>query len=131
MDNLSSIEFGELFNGENGLIALAVLVVLLIIGFVLMVLPLKIAAKAVGAENTGMFACFLALIVASILQAVGSLVPVFGNLVAFLLGAAGFAGILKTSFVRGIAMAALHILFSVLLILLIALVLGGLGVLAA
>jgi hypothetical protein len=131
MPDLSSIDPVELFSGENGLMVLLILLVLVIIGFVLMVLPLKMAAKAVGAENTGMFACFLALIVASILQAIGSLVPVFGNLVAFLLGAAGFAGILKTSFVRGIAMAVLHMLFSILIVVLIVAVMGGLGVLAA
>jgi hypothetical protein len=117
------------FQGQDKLLMIGALLVLTIIGFYLMVLPLRWAAKAVDAERTGTGYCFLALIVASILQGIGSLVPVAGNLVAFLLGAAGFAAILKTSFVRGIGMAVLHILFSILLVVLLAAAATGLSVL--
>ena len=55
-----------------GLMAL----VMLIIGLLLVALPVKLAASAMGARRTGFFWCFLALIGASILHAIGLSVPV-------------------------------------------------------
>ena len=98
------------------LLALPVLV-LVIFGIVfLLVLPLKLAAAAMGAERTGTGWCFLALLCASWVQALGLSFPVYGSLVAFMLAAAVFAGILRTTFLRGIGIAVLHVIFAVILV---------------
>ena len=108
----------------------ALIGILIAIGaLVVIILPLKIAAAALGAKRTGFFWCLLALIGASILHGLGMLVPVIGTLVAFLLSAMAFAGILGTGSLRGVGIALLYIMFLIALVFLLsALGIGTFGV---
>ena len=99
-------------------------IVIIMVGIVVIALPVKLAAAAMGAKRTGFGWCFLALIGASILHSIGLLMPVFGTIIAFLLAAAGFAWFLGTSFLRGIGIAILHVIFAFLISMLISAVLG-------
>lgn len=96
----------------------------LILSLFVLVWPVQWAAKAMGADRTGFGWCLLALIGSTILQAFGTAVPVAGNIVALLLAALAFAGILQTTYLRGIGIALLHLIFTVVLIVLITMLLG-------
>ena len=100
------------------------LVVAMIIAIGILILPVKLAAAAMGAERTGGGWCLIALIGASIVESMGLAVPIYGSLVAFLLSAAVFAGILGTGYLRGIGIAVLHVVFSALIIFLLAALFG-------
>ena len=102
---------------------LVLLGVFTIVIFIL-VFPLHLAARAMDAERNGTGWCLLSLLAASFMQILGMTVPVFGNIVAFLLSSAVFAGILGTTFLRGIGIAVLHIIFSILILWLAVLLLG-------
>ena len=105
---------------------LTAIAVVLVSVFVL-VFPVKLAARAMGAKRSGAGWCLLALVGASLMQVLGLAVPVYGTIVAFLLSCAAFAAILGTSFLRGIGIAILHMIFTVLLLLVAALIMGGAG----
>lgn len=100
-------------------------IVIILVGIIVITLPVKLAAAAMGATRTGFGWCFLALIGASILHSIGLLMPVFGTIIAFLLAAAGFAWFLGTSLIRGIGIAILHVIFAFLISMLISAVLGA------
>ncbi len=104
---------------------IVLLVVALVAGVLVMVLPVKWAARAVKAERHGAFWCLLAIVATSILHGLGTTVPVFGSVVAFLLSAIGFAAILGTNFVRGVGIAILHVIFTAILISVLLLIFGG------
>ncbi len=87
-------------------------------------LPLKMAAAALGAKRTGFVRCLIALIVASIMHSIGLGVPVIGTIVAFLLSCLVFSIILKTTFVRGIGISILHMIFSAIIIAVLTVVFG-------
>ena len=106
------------------LFTLLILIGAALLSLFVVVWPVQWAAKAMGARRTGFGWCLLALLCASLLQGLGSSVPVAGNLVALLLAALAFAGILETTYLRGVGIALLHLVFAVLLILGIALVFG-------
>jgi hypothetical protein len=93
------------------LIPIAVVVVALF----LIVLPVQLAAKTMGAERTGFFWCLLALIAASVLHAIGLVVPIIGTIVAFFLSALGFSLVLDTDYLKGIGIAILHVVFGILI----------------
>lgn len=103
------------------------LAVVLILSLLLIALPVRWAAAAVGARKAGYLRCLLALFVASLLYSLGALAPYLGALVGFLLSAAGFAGILGTTYVKGIVIAILHVVFGILLAIGAALLAGALG----
>ena len=96
------------------------IILILFAAMALVILPLEWAAKAVGAKRTTWGWCLLALMSASIMQLIGWSVPVAGNVVAFLLSALAFAAILDTTYLRGVAVALLHIIFLAILVLLAA-----------
>ncbi len=99
----------------------------LIVGMIIMVIPVQLAAKALGAKRTDFWTCFGALVVATILHAVGTIVPVFGTIVAFLLGGLAFSMVLETDFLRGLGISILHTVFAVILAIILAILgLGGL-----
>ena len=102
---------------------LVVAAVLLIAVFIL-VFPVQLAARAMGARRFGAGWCLLSLVAASVMQALGLSVPVYGTIVAFLLSSAAFAAILDTSFLGGMGISILHVIFSVLIAFLAALVFG-------
>ncbi len=104
------------------LLRFLVLLAAVTLGALLLVLPLQMAAGAMGARRRGVVSCLLALVAAGVAQAVGLSVPGYGTLAAFLLASAVFAAVLGTSFLRGIGVAVLHLVFSAgLLFLLLAL----------
>ena len=107
------------------LITVGIAGLILLIGFVLMVLPVKFAAKLVNAKHTGALRCLLALFVASVLHGLGVLVPVAGTIVAFVLGAVGFMIVLETGFLRALLLSALHAVFFFLLVVATVVLLGG------
>ncbi|RJO65096.1 MAG: hypothetical protein C4523_16960 [Myxococcales bacterium] len=92
------------------------LFILFLVGIAVVLLPVKLAAAAVGARRTGFLWCLVALVVASILHALGLGFPVAGSIVAFLLAAWGFAWILGTGFLGGIGIAILHVVFTALIV---------------
>jgi len=95
------------------------------IWLLLTVMPVKMAAMAVGAKRTGFIRCLAAVIATSILETLGLIIPILGSsLVAFLLASWGFAKILETTFLRGIVLGILHAIFYFLLCLVVALTLG-------
>ena len=98
-------------------LTLPVLVLVIFCIVFLLVLPLKLAAAAMGAERTGTGWCFIALLCASWVQALGLSFPVYGSVVALLLASAVFAAILRASFLRGIGIAVLHVVFALILVL--------------
>lgn len=110
---------------------LAILVVLVIV--VASVLPVWVGAKMVGAERSGFFTSALAVVLSAILQALGTLVPVIGNIVAFLLVSWGFSKVLMTGFIKGMIVHAIQLVFWVALGIVASVVFGVaiLGVLMA
>lgn len=99
--------------------------ILLISAVVLLsLLPVKLAAIIVKAKRTSFAWCFLATLVAGTLQLLGLTVPGPGHLVAFLLGAAGYSAILRTSYAGGLAIMVLQVLIAVGLFLGLCAVLG-------
>jgi len=103
--------------------ALALLLTVLVV-LVALLFPLKAAAAAMGARRTGFFWCFLALLGASFLHGIGLAVPVIGTLVAFLLSAVAFASILGTNFLRGMGISILYVVFSAIILFVLATVFG-------
>ncbi|MFH0880170.1 MAG: hypothetical protein V2A34_10700 [Lentisphaerota bacterium] len=105
----------------------------LLLAVLITLLPVRWAARALGARRTGFTWCLLALIGTSILHGLGLMMPVAGSLIAFLLSALGFAAILGTDYIRGVGMAILYLIFSAILIIILAAVFGigiaGLGML--
>jgi hypothetical protein len=99
----------------QGFVGLLILVAALLVLAFLLTLPLRLAASAMGASRNGIGWCLLALIAASFLEAMGLALPAGGPIIAFLLSAAAFAGVLGTTFLKGIGIAALHMVFIVLL----------------
>ncbi len=99
-------------------------IVVVIVALFLIALPVKLAAAAMGAKRTGFVWCLISLVVASILQSIGLAVPVIGAIVAFLLSCLGFSVILQTTFVRGIGIAVLHMIFSVIIVVVLTVVFG-------
>lgn len=95
-----------------------------IVGLFIIALPVKLAAAAMGAKRTGFVWCLVALVVSSIMHSIGLAVPVIGTIVAFLLSCFGFSLILKTSFVRGIGIAILHMIFAAIIIAVLSVVFG-------
>jgi hypothetical protein len=104
--------------------SILILAAVLLMAVFILVLPLQLAAHAMGAKRYGVGACLLSLIAASFMQMVGFSVPVYGTIIAFLLSSAAFAGILGTDFLRGIGISILHIVFSFLLLFFAAMLLG-------
>ncbi|MDA0323009.1 MAG: hypothetical protein O2923_09890 [Verrucomicrobia bacterium] len=119
---------------ESGLdlFGFVLLLVSIFLGLVIIALPVRWAAGVVGARHRGYGRCLLALIVTTFLAALGMQIQIAGPLVALLLSAAGYAGVLGTSYPRGIAIAVLHFIFAFLIFFAVATIFGigivGLGV---
>ncbi len=103
------------------LVATLVFLLLAIVGVVLIALPVKMAATAMHAQRTGFLWSLIALAGSYVLHGVGLGLPVIGTVAAFFLSALAFELILGTDYVRGIGIEVLAIVFSALLIGLLAL----------
>ncbi len=99
-----------------------VLLLAAVVAIVLVALPVKLAAGAMHARRTGFLWCLLAMAGSYILHGIGLSVPVIGTLVAFFLSALAFSVILGTDYVRGIGIELLAIVFSAILVAVIALI---------
>lgn len=101
------------------------LIIILVI-LAILILPIKLAAGYVGAKNTGILMCIVALIFAAAIQkAVAVLLPqlsfhypALSPLISILLSALAYMLVLGTSYGKGIAIAILQMLLTVLLLLL-------------
>ena len=103
-------------------IVIAIIVVL--VGLYLIALPVKLAASAMGAKRTSTFWCLIALVAASIMHAIGLTLPIIGTIIAFLLSSVAFAVILGTGFLRGMGIAVLQLILSVILLVIVVAILG-------
>jgi len=91
-----------------------------IILVVLLIVPIKLAANWVGAGNTGILSCVIALFMASGIQNLFDyLFPgadsLLGLLITFPLSALAYSLVLATSFVKGLIIAALQIALTLVL----------------
>ena len=88
----------------------SVLITLLVI-LLISVVPILVGAKLVGAGRSDFLWCIAALAVATVLHFFGTMVPVIGTLVAFLLAGVGFAWVLETSFLKGLLIHLVQLIF--------------------
>lgn len=109
------------------LIATLVFLLAALVGVILIALPVKMAAVAMHARRTGFLWCLLALAGSYVLHGVGLGLPVIGTVAAFFLSALAFAAILGTDYLRGIGIELLVIVFSAILVALLALLAVLLG----
>ena len=90
---------------------------LIVLAIVLLVIvaPVMIAARIVGAGRTGFFMCLLALIVSFVI--VGIAVRLFhgGGLLAFFVAPVGYMLILDTTYLRGLGIVVLQYLIAILI----------------
>ncbi len=113
------------------MIELFVLLVILLI----LILPIQLAAQAIGARNTGVFMCLLALIVAALIQKAVSVFlpqiafyhPLINPLVSLFLSAFAYMLVLNTSYGKAILIALLQIALTLLILFIIGLLGLGLG----
>lgn len=95
----------------------------------LLILPIKLAANYVGAQNTGVLFCIVALIFAAAIQkAVAILLPqlqfnypALNPLISILLSGFAYMLILGTTYGKGIVIAILQIILTVLLLFIVGL----------
>lgn len=100
----------------------------------ILILPIKLAADYVGAKNSGILMCIVALIFAAVIQkAVAVLLPqlsfnypALNPLISILLSALAYMLVLGTSYGKGIVIAILQIILTVILVFVFGLL--GLGV---
>lgn len=102
----------------------------LLIVVLLLVLPLKFAAKFIGAKNTGFFSCLFALIVSALFQfGVDYYFPglddTYGWLVTVPVAAIAYMLVLGTTFLKGILIAIVQVILMVLLTALVAGLMAG------
>ncbi len=91
------------------------------------VFPVMLAAKIVGAQKTGFGHALLALVLQGVLSAVLHAIifrPLVVGLLSLLLGPAIYAGVLKTTYLRGLAISFLFVLIAMLFLLLLAPMMG-------
>ena len=113
--------------GITELIVIAVILAILI-------LPIKIAANYVNARHTGAFMCLFALIFAAIIQKGVTVIfplleilhPIIDSIAALLLSAFAYMLVLGTTYVKGIVIALLQIILSIMLMFIISLM--GVGI---
>ncbi len=86
-------------------------IVVLFVILVLSVLPIMVGAAMVGATRRGILWSLLAMIVSAVLHGLGLTVPVFGNIIAFVLAGVGFAWILETTVIRGMIIHLVQLVF--------------------
>lgn len=98
------------------IVATLVFLLVALVGMILIALPVKMAATAMHARRTGFLWSLIALAGSYVLHGVGLGVPVIGTVAAFFLSALAFALILGTDYVRGIGIEVLAIVFSAILV---------------
>jgi hypothetical protein len=85
------------------------------LGALLVIMPLQWVGRSLEAKDPDFVPCFAALLVSAVLYVIGTgLSSRFGFVCAFLLSAAAAAFFLRTTFVRGVALAVMQIALSLL-----------------
>ena len=97
---------------------LSFLIIVLVV-LLLTVVPVMVAARIVGARNTGFWRCLLALFVSSLVVGVALRVFHGGGLLAFFVAPLGFMWMLDTTYLRALAMVVLQYLVTGLVIVLL------------
>jgi hypothetical protein len=105
---------------------LSLLIALFIIAAIT-VFPVMIAARMVGAKNTSFGYALLALILQGVMSALLNTFihrPLLSAVLSLLLGPAIYAGVLKTTYLRGFVISILFVLIALLFLLLLAPMMG-------
>lgn len=87
---------------------------------VLSVIPVKIGAHVVGARRTGFWACFAALVVAGLIGGWAVHAVRLGAALSVFASALGYMVILDTTYLRGLAIAVIQGVLTVLLVIALA-----------
>lgn len=106
----------------------------IIVIVVLLIAPIKIAANYVGARNTGIFMCIIALIFSAAIQTgvskfipqLAEIHPVISVLVALLLSGLAYMLVLGTTYLKGIVIAIIQVVLTYIIAFIIGLL--GLGI---
>lgn len=96
--------------------------IIIAIGIALMIVPVMIGARLVGADNTGFGAAFIAVVALFILSAlIEHFIPSnnLGIVLQIAGGAAVLAGILGTTFLRGLVVSAVVVAIQLIVVLLL------------
>ena len=106
------------------------LIIGLAIVTIILIVPIKIAASMVGAQRTGIFSCFFAILLSAVIQAVvAKLIPgiseKLGILLSLPLTALSYAMILGTTFFKGIGIAIIQVVVTIGVLFLFALFFAG------
>jgi hypothetical protein len=90
--------------------------VILALVLLLSVIPVKIGASAVGARRDGLLACFAALVLASIVGGFAAHHFGLGGALSVFAAALVYMLVLDTTYVRGLAVAAIQFTLSIVLV---------------
>jgi hypothetical protein len=77
--------------------------------FVVILLPVKLAAGWAGAERTGFGSCFIAVVLALVINALAGSVIKYGAFVSIFVTAIAYMLVLGTTYLRGVLIAVLEI----------------------
>ena len=88
--------------------ALLIAIVVLFV-FVVLLLPVKIAAGWMGAERTSFLSCFFAVVFAMIINAVASMFVKYGTFVSIFVAAVAYMLVLGTTYLRALAIEILSV----------------------
>jgi len=86
------------------------LIVILII-----ILPVHLAGKMVDAKRTGFAWCLLAILLASLFQFIGRSVSIYGYILSPFIGALAYSIAMKTTYLKGIAIAILQFVLTIII----------------
>jgi hypothetical protein len=92
-------------------LSLLLLVLSLVLVVLFLVLPVKVAASIVGARRTGFGTCVGAIIVAVLINFVAGRLIHYGEFVSVLLTALAYMAVLDTTYLRGVVIAVLQLVF--------------------
>src|SRR5262245_55052439 len=101
---------------------------IMIVGIVIIVMPVKFAAQFVGAGRTGFWMCLIAVIVVSVLDSMlgGFITNRFAHFVVSLAVSGGiYMMILDTTYMKGIGISLIQLLLLIVLALIVAALFAG------
>ena len=110
--------------------------IFLVIILAVLIGPIKIAAKIVGAKNSGFFACFIAILFSAAIHrgveiyfpGLGDYPKYVGDIVSFGLAGIAYMMVLGTTFFKGLAIAVIQIILTLVVVTFVsAWVIGVLG----
>ena len=96
------------------------LLVVIALVLAISVIPVKIGASLVGAKRDGLLACFVALVLASLIGGFAARHFHLGGALSVFVAALVYMLVLDTSYLRGLAVAVIQFALSVLLVIALA-----------